>query len=78
MNLTTLSQVEQQINQLSKPEQLWLIERIIHRMRNQDQSDQGKMENRLYEMASDQEVQNELKEIEKEFFCGFKSVHWMH
>ena len=33
MNSSGLSQIERKINQLSREEQLWLIERIVHRLR---------------------------------------------
>ncbi len=33
MNSSGLSQIERKINQLSREEQLWLVERIVHRLR---------------------------------------------
>lgn len=65
MNLTALSQIETKISQLTPHEQLWLIERIIHRLRKPECSD---IENQLRAMASDQEIQRELHTIEEEFF----------
>ncbi len=66
MNPSVLSEIKKKINQLSHEEQLWLIERLAHGLR-ESTLEKGILENQLAAMASDPEIQNELKKIDEEF-----------
>jgi hypothetical protein len=66
MNSSVLSQIEEGINQLSLDEQLWLIEQLAHRIR-QNTLQQSFWDSQLAAMAADPEIQNELQKIEVEF-----------
>jgi len=66
MNLSTLSQIEAHITQLSLDEQLWLIARIAQRLRAQLVA-QSPSDAQLAAMAADPEIQNELQAIAEEF-----------
>jgi hypothetical protein len=66
MNQIALSQIEQNILQLSADEQLLLISRVAERLRkNYDNT--SDFEYQLAEMANDSDIQRELKEIETDF-----------
>jgi len=65
MNLSALSQIEERIAQLSLAEQLWLIERVAQRLREHLDA-QSAFDQQLAVMAADQEMQQELRRIEKE------------
>lgn len=65
--MASLSQLEQEIAQLPRDEQLWLIERLIHRLRNETPAQKAAMENELKAMAADPDIQSELRAIEAEF-----------
>ncbi len=67
MNMPILSQMENSISQLSLAEQLWLIERLVQRIRGNTISQQSQFENDLVAMADDPQIQNELRQIEEEF-----------
>ena len=66
MNLAVLSQIEERIHQLSLAEQLWLIERLAQRLREQ-LTVQSTFESQLAGMAADPEIRRELQGIEEEF-----------
>jgi hypothetical protein len=66
MNLPALSQIEENIYQLSLAEQLWLIERVAQRIREQLVA-QSALDQQLAAMAADQEMQHELRSIEEDF-----------
>jgi hypothetical protein len=66
MNLAALSQIEESISQLSLAEQLWLIERVVQRLR-ENLGAQSAFDQQLAAMAADQEIQQELRRIEEEF-----------
>jgi hypothetical protein len=66
MNLSALSQIEENISQLSLAEQLWLIERVAQRIREQLVA-QSALDQQLAAMAADQEMQQELRSIEEDF-----------
>jgi hypothetical protein len=66
MNLAVLSQIEERIHQLSLAEQLWLIERLAQRLREQ-LIVQSPFEQQLAAMADDPDIQRELQRIEEEF-----------
>ena len=61
-----LSELEENISRLSLDEQLLLIERVSHRIR-QNISGKADIDTQLGEMAADPEIQRELQEIEREF-----------
>jgi hypothetical protein len=66
MNTPVLSQIEESINQLSLDEQLWLMEQLAHRIR-ENTLKQSFWDTQLAAMAADPEIQNELRKIEEEF-----------
>ena len=66
MNLSVLSQIGEHIHQLSLVEQLWLIERLAQRLREQLLA-QNTLEDALAAMAADPDIQRELQCIEEEF-----------
>jgi hypothetical protein len=66
MNLSALSQIEENISQLSLAEQLWLIERVAQRIREKLVA-QSALDQQLAAMAADQEMQQELRSIEEDF-----------
>ncbi len=61
MNVSVLSKIENNISQLSLTEQLWLIERLIQRIRESTLDEQSILESQLTAMAADPEIQNELQ-----------------
>ena len=66
MNFPALSQIEEHIAQLSLDEQLWLIARVAQRLHTQLVA-QSPLDAQLAAMASDPEIQNELRAIAEEF-----------
>lgn len=66
MNSLLLTQIEETIAQLSLSEQLWLIERLAQRLRNEVRA-KNDLSVQLAAMADDPEIQNELRLIETEF-----------
>jgi len=66
MSQVILSQIEQNILQLPVDEQLLLISRVAERLRSKIDSEKD-FEAELVEMANDENIQHELKEIEKDF-----------
>jgi len=66
MNFPALSQIEEHIAQLSLDEQLWLIARVAQRLHAQLVA-QSPLDAQLTAMASDPEIQNELRAIAEEF-----------
>lgn len=67
MNMPTLSQMEDRISRLSLDEQIWLMERLVQRIKENTVDRKSHLENDLIAMANDPEVQSELREIEKAF-----------
>jgi len=71
MPSTVLSQIEKTISQLSHDEQLWLIEKLAHHLREETTKNkagkQAAFEHQLVAMASDSEIRAELQKIEREF-----------
>jgi hypothetical protein len=67
MNVTSLSQIEKNVGMLPRDEQLLLVERIIHRLRKKNIEDERGIESQLTAMASDPDIQKELKKINEEF-----------
>ncbi len=66
MNQVILSQIEQNILQLPVEEQLLLISRVAEKLRARIDGEKD-FESELSEMANDENIQRELKEIEKDF-----------
>ena len=68
MNASLLERIETEINQLAFPDQLWLLERLIQRIRKRTVPTQpAALEAQLAAMAQDPHLQRELKLIEAEF-----------
>ncbi len=67
MDVISVSQIEKNIGRLPRKDQLFLIERIIQRLRQKDRSEENNIEKQLTLMASDPNIQEELKEINREF-----------
>ena len=65
-----LSRIEESINQLSLDEQLWLMEQLAHRIR-ENTLKQSVWDTQLAAMAADPEVQSELQEIS----VGFRAQY---
>ncbi|MGH7496815.1 MAG: hypothetical protein ACREOO_31085 [bacterium] len=66
-----LSEIEDRINRLSLQERLWLIEKLIQRLREDANSSATTAASdfmlQLTAMANDPEVQTEMQKIEQEF-----------
>jgi hypothetical protein len=68
MSLTDLSKIEKNIRKLTEEEQLFLMERMIHRLRSKkNKQPERKLELELAEMANDPEIQTEIEKINTEF-----------
>lgn len=65
MSTTRVTQLDRRISLLSREEQLWLIERVIHRLRIPQTIDKRAQE--LHAMAHDPEIRKELDTIDLEF-----------
>lgn len=66
MQTAHVAELEQQITFLPRTEQLLLLERIIHRLR-QDDPDRQNLDRQLEAMAADPEIQREMRSIHDEF-----------
>jgi len=66
MNMMVLSQIEENIYELSLDEQHWLIERLAQHIRNA-MAGNDDIETQLTAMANDPEIQDELQMISTEF-----------
>ena len=64
---TELTTIETQISQLSRDDQLFLIERLAHRMREESTAGEATRESELAAMAADPEIQREVRSIAEEF-----------
>jgi hypothetical protein len=62
-----LARLEREIQQLSYDEQLWLIERLVHGLRQRARNVRPAFDAALAEMAADPEIRRELEEISREF-----------
>jgi hypothetical protein len=71
MRAIILNEIEEKVSQLTHEEQLWLIEGLVRRLRedskNPNSFDQEFFYNQLVVMANDPEIQAELKQIDQEF-----------
>ena len=63
----TVLQLESSILELPREEQLWLVERIIHSLRESEMRERTAWEADLVAMASDHAIQNEIRVIDQEF-----------
>ena len=63
MSNSIFSQIEDGFNQLSISEQLWLIERLVHRVHEATLKNGSDLDRQLALMAADPEIQNELSHI---------------
>jgi hypothetical protein len=67
MDSSVVTQIEDGFSQLSIPEQLWLIERLVHRVHEATLNKKSGLDQQLALMAHDPEIQSELRNIEREF-----------
>ena len=67
MTTATLERIETDIAQLSLTEQLWLMERLVHRIRHVNQRPLIVQDDDLAAMAADPAIQQELQHIDAEF-----------
>ncbi len=67
MNALRLSEMEQRISQLSREEQLWLIEWLAHHLRESSARPEAMWADELTVMAADPQIQQELRRIDDEF-----------
>jgi hypothetical protein len=67
MTTPTLERIETDIAQLSLAEQLWLMERLAHRIRQSSLYSLTVQEDDLAAMAVDPAIQQEIQQIEAEF-----------
>lgn len=65
--LTQIEQIEESFSRLSRREQLWLLERLVHHLHESTIREQQFAETALAAMAVDPEIQQELHKIEAEF-----------
>ena len=67
MSNSVLAEIEHGFKQLSTSEQLWLIERLVHHLNETTQKQSGHADKELALMATDPQIQSELRRIEQEF-----------
>lgn len=67
MENVVIDRIEADIDQSSLSEQLWLMERLAHRIREHALPALSVIESDLAAMVSDPDVQRELRQIEHEF-----------
>ena len=67
MTTSTLERIESDIAQLSLADQLWLMERLAHRIRQSGLRPLIVQEADLAAMAADPAIQHELQQINAEF-----------
>lgn len=63
----TVLQLEASIRELSWEEQLWLIERIVHALRESETDERAQWIASLDEMANDPDIQGDNQLIAQEF-----------
>jgi hypothetical protein len=66
MNQAVLSEIEQRILELPADEQLLLISRVSEKLRH-NSVNESDFESGLLEMAADEDIRKELKEIAADF-----------
>jgi hypothetical protein len=68
MDRAMLAEIENRFNTLSQDEQLWLLERLVRRLRRHSaRAKRTSWESELAQMAADPEIQAEMRKIEAEF-----------
>ena len=67
MTIETREQLAADIDQLALPDQLWLMERLAHRIRQRTLTTSTIDEHALADMANDPAIQHELQLIALEF-----------
>jgi hypothetical protein len=67
MSNSVLAQLEDGFKQLSTSEQLWLIERLVHHVHEATLKQSNDVDEELALMATDPQIQSELRRIEQEF-----------
>jgi hypothetical protein len=67
MTIPTLERIETDIAQLSLAEQLWLMERLLHRIRQHTLRPLVVKDDDLVAMAADPAIQAEIQHIDAEF-----------
>jgi hypothetical protein len=67
MNNSALTRIENDIMQLSFAEQIWLLERLAHSIREQALKKDNNSDSLLEQMADDPEIQREMRAINDEF-----------
>jgi len=67
MGTSVLCEIEEKIDMLSNEEQLLLIERLAHVLRKTNSEKQSMQDNELTSMALNPEIQNEIRQIDKDF-----------
>jgi len=67
MTTSTLERIETDIAQLSLAEQLWLMERLAHHIRQSSLRPLNVQEGDLAAMAADPAIQHEVQQIAAEF-----------
>ena len=67
MNVALITEIERSIQRLTVAEQLSLLEILIHNLKERYPRRESISESMLTEMASDPEIQTELKLINDEF-----------
>lgn len=67
MATSIIEDIEKKFKQLSRDEQLCLFERLAHQVKGEMLNRQKTMEAQLTAMASDPEIQREIRKINSEF-----------
>lgn len=67
MDSSVLERIEAEIKQLPFEQQVSLMERLAHRIRESAIEPQRTFQNALTAMADDPDIQREIKKIEREF-----------
>lgn len=67
MNVSLIERMEIEISQLALPDQLWLLERLIQRIRKRTLQTRPALDAQLAAMAYDPNMRRELKAIDAEF-----------
>lgn len=66
-DLARLHELERQIREFPREEQLWLIERLARGLRSSTRLTPDERDQQLALMAADPDIQREIREIDKEF-----------
>ena len=76
MLVTTLNEIEGMISRLSRRDQLWLVERLVQRLREDSERESSLSKadfgEQLRRMAADPQIRAELQQINLEFTVAEK------